>query len=131
MVIKPKVGIVVDGSCRPNPGKIEWRGVNLATREEVFRYGPIDGGTNNIAEFLAIVHALCKFKGLIYSDSQTARRWIAQRAGKMDGCRSERTLNLMQRANAKLQVLSIGLNQVLFWDSYKWGPNPADFGYKR
>ena len=65
--------IAVDAACSGNPGMMEYRGVDLATGEVVFHYGPIYG-TNNIGEFLAIVHALALMeqKGInrvIYSDS--------------------------------------------------------------
>ena len=62
----------VDAACSGNPGKMEYRGVDLATGAQVFHYGPVFG-TNNIGEFLAIVHALAMMeqKGVrktIYSD---------------------------------------------------------------
>ena len=68
--------LAVDAACSGNPGKMEYRGVDLATGAQVFHYGPVFG-TNNIGEFLAIVHALALMeqKGLrktIYSDSFTA-----------------------------------------------------------
>ena len=66
----------VDAACSGNPGKMEYRGIDLATGAQVFHYGPVFG-TNNIGEFLAIVHALALMeqKGMrktIYSDSFTA-----------------------------------------------------------
>ena len=47
----------VDAACSGNPGKMEYRGVDLTTGQQLFHFGPIKG-TNNIGEFLAIVHAL-------------------------------------------------------------------------
>ena len=63
----------VDAACSGNPGPMEYRGIDLATGAVVFHYGPVHG-TNNIGEFLAIVHALALMeqKGIrktIYSDS--------------------------------------------------------------
>ncbi|MDE7117855.1 MAG: viroplasmin family protein, partial [Bacteroidaceae bacterium] len=49
--------IAVDAACSGNPGKMEYRGVYLRTGKEIFHYGPV-WGTNNIGEFLAIVHGL-------------------------------------------------------------------------
>jgi ribonuclease HI len=66
--------IAVDASCRGNPGPMEYRGVMIGKGREVFRPAPVKHGTNNIGEFLAIVHALeyLKEHGLdwpVYSDS--------------------------------------------------------------
>ena len=71
----------VDAACSGNPGPVEYRGVNTATGEEIFKQGPFNNGTNNIGEFLAIVHALTLFKKKniqqpIYSDSAVAIGWI-------------------------------------------------------
>ena len=55
-----KVGfqtLCVDAACSGNPGAMEYRGVFLAEAREIFHFGPVHG-TNNIGEFLAIVHAL-------------------------------------------------------------------------
>ena len=68
--------LAVDAACSGNPGPMEYRGVHVASRQEIFHFGPMKG-TNNIGEFLAIVHglALLKQKGFdmpIYSDSVNA-----------------------------------------------------------
>ena len=47
----------VDAGCSGNPGPMEYRGVDMRTGKQIFHFGPIQG-TNNIGEFLAIVHAL-------------------------------------------------------------------------
>ena len=47
----------VDAACSGNPGPMEYRCVDLKDGKEVFHFGPVHG-TNNIGEFLAIVHAL-------------------------------------------------------------------------
>ena len=83
LMLPPEVSadaLAVDAACSGNPGKMEYRGVDLATGAQVFHYGPVYG-TNNIGEFLAIVHALALMeqKGLrktIYSDSFTAITWV-------------------------------------------------------
>ncbi len=46
-----------------------------------FHQGPFENGSNNIGEFLAIVHALALFKKngkntAIYSGSETALTWV-------------------------------------------------------
>ena len=75
------VHLYLDAACSGNPGPLEYRGVNTATGEEIFKQGPFNNGTNNIGEFLAIVHALALFKNKdiqqpIYSDSAVAIGWI-------------------------------------------------------
>ena len=87
--------LAVDAACSGNPGKMEYRGVDLATGAQVFHYGPVFG-TNNIGEFLAIVHALALMeqKGVrktIYSDSFTAITWVR----KMQ-CKTKLELNACQ-----------------------------------
>ena len=47
----------VDAACSGNPGPMEYQAIDLQTGARVFHYGPVHG-TNNIGEFLAIVHAL-------------------------------------------------------------------------
>ena len=76
----------VDAACSGNPGPMEYKGVDLATGEVIFHYGPIHG-TNNIGEFLAIVHALALMqqKGIsktIYSDSYNAIVWVNKKKCK-------------------------------------------------
>ena len=73
--------IAVDAGCSGNPGKMEYRGVYLRTGKEVFHQGPFEHGTNNIGEFLAIVHALALLKKngsnmTVYSDSAVAQKWV-------------------------------------------------------
>ena len=50
--------IAVDAACSGNPGKMEYRGVFVDTGTELFKSPVFEGGTNNIGEFLAIVHCL-------------------------------------------------------------------------
>ena len=77
-----KNSLTVDAACSGNPGKMEYRGVLHHNKQEVFKMGPFKNGTNNIGEFLALVHgiSLLKKKGLhtlpIYSDSRIAMSWV-------------------------------------------------------
>ena len=74
----------VDAACSGNPGPMEYQAIDLQTGYRVFHFGPMKG-TNNIGEFLAIVHALALMqqKGLhnktIYSDSYNAILWVNKR----------------------------------------------------
>ncbi|GAB4536716.1 MAG: ribonuclease H family protein [Anaerolineales bacterium] len=129
--------LCVDAACAGVPGPVEYQGVRLPEMQTVFRQGPYPGGTNNIGEFLAIVHALAwleheKLAWPVYSDSETARAWV--RAGK---CRSEAVhtpentalFDLVRRAEAWLATHRI-TTAILKWDTRAWGEIPADFRRK-
>jgi len=130
--------LAVDGACSGNPGMMEYRGVDAATGNEIFHFGPAAGGTNNIAEFLAIVHALALLKQqnqpglIIYSDSRTALAWVRKRkcGSKLAPTEENRRLfDLIQRAENWLNVNTY-TNPLLKWDTELWGEIPADFGRK-
>jgi len=127
----------VDAACSGNPGPMEYQGIDLTTGQRVFHYGPVYG-TNNIGEFLAIVHALAlawqrKLPGLtIYSDSYNAILWVKKRKCKTTLQRTEQTEQLFQviaRAEQWLQTHDYQ-NPVLKWQTKEWGEVPADFGRK-
>jgi len=129
--------LCVDAACSGAPGPVEYQGVRLPEAEAVFRRGPFPGGTNNIGEFLAIVHALAWLhqRGLgwpVYSDSATAIAWV--QAGK---CRTEAQrrpenaplFELVARAERWLAKHGRP-TPVRKWDTQAWGEIPADFGRK-
>lgn len=127
----------VDAACSGNPGPMEYRCVDLATGAEVFHFGPVHG-TNNIGEFLAIVHALALMerdgiKGkIIYSDSRNAMLWVKKTQCKTKLARTPRTEQLYQiiaRAENWLRTHQIN-TPILKWETQKWGEVPADFGRK-
>ena len=129
--------IAVDAACSGNPGAMEYRGVYLANGREIFHFGPIHG-TNNIGEFLAIIHglAILKQKGLdsmpIYSDSVNAQLWVRKHHCKTTLVRNDKTekLHLMiERAEAWLRNNTYR-NPIIKWQTDKWGEIPADFGRK-
>ncbi len=129
--------IAVDAACAGNPGRMEYRGVDVATGAELFHFGPIDDGTNNVGEFLALVHALalCKKQGWtmpIYSDSKTARAWVRNRKAKTTlrpTPRNGKLIQMLQRAETWLATNTYP-NPILTWDTEHWGEIPADFGRK-
>ena len=108
----------------------------MQTGEQVFHFGPMFG-TNNIGEFLAIVHglALLKQKGIdipIYSDSYNALLWIKSKKCKTKLPRDSRTEELFQyvdRAEKWLKENSYSTT-LIKWETDKWGEIPADFGRK-
>jgi len=128
--------LAVDAACSGNPGKMEYRGVYIRTNEQVFHFGPTLG-TNNIGEFLAIVHglALLKKNNLsmpIYTDSKTAISWVKNKKCKTLLTRNSHTEELFQvieRAEKWLKENRYK-TQILKWETKEWGEIPADFGRK-
>jgi ribonuclease HI len=129
--------IAVDASCIGNPGPMEYRGVDIGQGREIFRQGPVANGTNNVGEFLAIVHALAYLKKEnldwpIYSDSVQAMRWVAEKQCKTKLPRTEDTravYALIARAQDWLRENTYA-NEVRKWKTDTWGESPADFGRK-
>lgn len=128
----------VDAGCSGNPGKMEYQGVDLATGERIFHFGPVFG-TNNIGEFLAIVHALALMwqRGIqdkvIYSDSYNAILWVRKKQCKTNLEHSEKTARLYEiiaRAENWLKTHAFN-TPIIQWDTRKWGDIPADFGRKK
>lgn len=130
--------ISVDAACSGNPGLMEYRGVYTKTGEQWFHHGPVPNGTNNIGEFLAIVHALALLKQKnsnmpVYSDSATAIKWVKEKRVNTALERSETTKavwDLIDRATDWLEKNDYP-NEVLKWDTGKWGEIKADFGRKK
>ena len=130
--------IAVDGACSGNPGPMEYRCVRVIDGMEIFRVGPLDGGTNNIGEYLALIHAasLMAKRGLtsvpIYSDSKTALSWLRKGHSNTkltpNGKNGE-VIRMLARADAWLAANRI-INPVLKWETERWGEIPADFGRK-
>lgn len=127
----------VDAACSGNPGPMEYRAIDLATGTEVFRYGPLHG-TNNIGEFLAIVHALAMMKQknisgkVIYTDSNNAMTWLKKKHCKTTLQRNEKTeklFGIIARAEQWLRINPITVD-IEKWDTQRWGEIPADFGRK-
>lgn len=126
----------VDAACSGNPGPMEYRGIDLATGQQVFHFGPVRG-TNNIGEFLAIVHALALMeqKGIekaVYSDSYNAILWVGKGKCKTKLERTPQTEELFRviaRAEKWLATHAYR-TPVIKWETKKWGEVPADFGRK-
>lgn len=128
----------VDAACSGNPGIMEYRGVDTKTKDEIFHVGPFKKGTNNIGEFLALVHALAylkqngKDKFPVYSDSKTAMAWVRNKKVKTNLERSavnEKLFQLIERGENWLKNNRV-TNPVLKWNTEEWGEIPADFGRK-
>ena len=129
--------ISVDAAWNTANGVVEYQGVETKTKKVLFSAGPFEDGTINIAEFLAIVHALayCKQKDLklpIYSDSRNAIGWVADKQVRTKHCRTETSEKLFQLIDRALVWLNAYeyVNPILKWETRAWGENPADFGRK-
>jgi ribonuclease HI len=137
--VKPILpSICVDAACSGSPGKLEFRGVNTETGEQIFHAGPYAEGTNNVGEFLAIVHALTwqakhNMHVPIYSDSENAISWVytGQCRTKLKHTPKNAILfALINSAENWLAENELPENKVIKWDTGLWGENPADFGRK-
>jgi ribonuclease HI len=129
--------ICVDAAFSGSTKAMEYRGINPGTGEELFTYGPLYDGTNNIGEYLAIVHALSLCQKTrcwlpIYSDSNTAMTWVSQKKANTNLVlthRNTKIFDLLARAEAWLRKNTY-LNEIRKWETQEWGENPADFGRK-
>lgn len=129
--------VAVDASCLGNPGKMEYRGVWAADGGLIFNVGPLEDGTNNIGEFLAIVHALAWMEqnGMnltICSDSRNAISWVAQKKCKTKlerTGRNDKIFELISRAEKWLNEHKFRA-KIVKWETKQWGEIPADFGRK-
>ncbi len=129
--------ISVDAACNGKTGLMEYQSVETETKEVLFKKGPYKGATNNIGEFLALVHAAALMKSNndkrpIYSDNKTAIGWVKykncntyadQTAAHME------VFNLIKRAEIWLKKNEIE-NHILKWETNAWGEIPADYGRK-
>jgi ribonuclease HI len=128
--------LAVDAACSGNPGQMEYRGVYIGSGTQIFHFGPVYG-TNNIGEFLAIVHALALLKQKnsdlpIYSDSHNALLWVKQKKCKTKLTRdnsTEELFRLIERAERWLRTNTY-TNRLIKWETQQWGEIPADFGRK-
>lgn len=140
---KAKIGepnlysIAVDAASSGNPGIMEYRGVDTQTHKQLFHQGPFQQGTNNIGEFLALVHGLAYLKKnksdrIIYTDSKIAMGWV-----KVKKCRTKlqqtqknkALFELVYRAEQWLRSNSYS-TKIVKWETKAWGEIPADFGRK-
>ncbi len=129
----------VDGASN---GKVcEYRAVWVEDKKVAFASPKYEGGTNNIAEFLGLVHA-CEFlkeKNIpikIYTDSVTALSWFknkeinttADKTGKL----TLELENLLLKAQLFLYKNEemVSKAEILKWDTKEWGEIPADYGRK-
>jgi len=129
--------ISVDVGTHGNPGPIEYRGVDTRTGKVLFSNESIGKGTNNLGEFLAIVHALAYLKEqgsgkTVYSDSLNALKWVREKKVSTTLVKDESTRQvweLVQRAEEWLRTHTYD-NKVLKWQTKAWGEIKADYDRK-
>ncbi len=129
--------ISVDAASSGNPGVMEYQGVDTKTGKELFKQGPFPQGTNNIGEFLALVHGLAFLKErgsdrIIYTDSRTAMSWVRKKKCNTKLTENEKNkemFHLVRRAEAWLKSNTYN-TPIVKWETKAWGEIPADFGRK-
>ena len=138
LIGKPNLNTIsVDAACNIQNGQMEYQGVETKTKKIIFKKGLYNGATNNIGEFLALVHAiaLMKKKGdkrPIYSDSKTAIGWVKYKRCNTDAEKTDKNkkvFDLIKRAENWLENNEIK-NEILKWETKAWGEIPADYGRK-
>lgn len=129
--------ISVDAASSGNPGKMEYRGVDTKTKKQLFIQGPFEEGTNNIGEFLAIVHGLALLKKnnsdkIIYTDSKTAISWVKKKTCNTKLERNQKNEKLFELVYRAVNWLKNNTYKtpIVKWETKAWGEIPADFGRK-
>jgi len=129
--------LAVDAACSGNPGRMEYRGVYTETGKEIFHIGPYEKATNNIGEFLALVHGIALLKKQnsdipVYSDSVNAIKWVKNKKCKtlLEPCEENKSVfDMISRAEKWLNENTY-TNPIIKWETNEWGEIPADFGRK-
>ncbi|MEO1656021.1 MAG: ribonuclease H family protein [Bacteroidota bacterium] len=129
--------ISVDAACSGNPGRLEYQGVMSHNGERLFHQGPFYPGTQNIGEFLAIVHGLAFLKKHesslpLYTDSKTAMSWVKNKKIKTTLARTSKNESLFVLVDRAIHWLETNdyETKIIKWDTKSWGEIPADFGRK-
>ncbi|HBT09424.1 MAG TPA: ribonuclease H, partial [Leeuwenhoekiella sp.] len=107
------------------------------TGKQLFHQGPFKQGTNNIGEFLALVHGLALLKQknsdrIIYSDSRIAIGWVKKKKCNTkltENSKNKDVYDLVRRAENWLQNNTYK-TVIVKWETKAWGEIPADFGRK-
>lgn len=129
--------IAVDAASSGNPGLMEYRGVDTQTQEQLFHQGPYKQGTNNVGEFLALVHGLAYLQKIgsdrmLYTDSRIAWGWVKKGKCNTKLKRTQANAKLFELISRAEQWLARNKfkTQIAKWETKAWGEIPADFGRK-
>lgn len=131
-----KNSIAVDAACSHNPWITEYQGIDLITWKKIF-HKKLWEWTNNIWEFLALVHGLSYLKTewsdkAIYSDSKHAMKRIQEWKCKTNLKKSEdnkEAFELIKRAEEWLRKNKFETKILKRNTKDRW-EIPADFGRK-
>jgi len=129
--------IAVDAASSGNPGVMEYRGVDTQSKKQLFHKGPYQQGTNNVGEFLALVHGLAFLKQnnsnrILYTDSKTAMSWVKKRQCNTKLERTAANTDLFALVDRAVLWLKNNTytTVIVKWETKAWGEIPADFGRK-
>jgi ribonuclease HI len=129
--------ISVDAASSGNPGIMEYRGVDTKTKKQLFIQGPFQQGTNNVGEFLALVHGLAFLKKhnsnrILYTDSRTAMSWVKKKTcnTKLKSTEANKELFELIDRGVKWLKENTYTTTIVKWETKAWGEIPADFGRK-
>ena len=129
--------IAVDAASSGNPGIMEYRGVDTQSKKQLFHKGPFEQGTNNVGEFLALVHGLAFLKQnnsnrILYTDSKTAMSWVKKKQCNTKLQRTEANAALFTLVDRAVEWLKNNsyTTVIVKWETKAWGEIPADFGRK-
>ena len=129
--------ISVDAASSGNPGIMEYRGVDTKSKKQLFIQGPFEEGTNNIGEFLALVHGLAllkknKIECILYTDSRTAMSWVKKKNCNTKLPRNEKNKPVFELVDRAVEWLKNNDYKTIIvkWETKAWGEIPADFGRK-
>ena len=129
--------IAVDAASSGNPGIMEYRGVDTQSKKQLFHKGPFEQGTNNVGEFLALVHGLAFLKQnnsnrVLYTDSKTAMSWVKKKQCNTKLQRTEANAALFTLVDRAVEWLKNNsyTTVIVKWETKAWGEIPADFGRK-
>ncbi|WP_431132868.1 viroplasmin family protein [Psychroserpens mesophilus] len=129
--------VSVDAASSGNPGIMEYRGVDTKTKKQLFIQGPFPEGTNNIGEFLALVHGLAFLKQhnsdrILYTDSKIAMSWVRKKTCNTKLPRNEKNAKLFELVDRGVKWLNENTytTTIVKWETKAWGEIPADFGRK-
>ena len=131
-----KNSIAVDAACSHNPWMTEYQWIDLTTWQQIF-HEKLGEWTNNIWEFLALVHWLSYLKKLnsdkaIYSDSKRAIKRVSEWKCKTNLTKTpenEQIFNLVKRAEKRLAENKYSTKILKRKTEDRW-EIPADFGRK-
>jgi len=130
-----KNSIAVDAACSSASWVMEYKGIDLVTEKEVFTFS-FPEGTNNIGEFLAIVHGLSRLKTekkddySLYSDSRNAIWWVREKKCKTNYVpKDQKLMEIIKRAENRLKTNNYTI-EILKRDTENRWEIPADFWRK-